>query len=106
MPPYTANDVDVFSAAQSGAVAGSFAGSPITSDTPAIYSEQALAAFKFAVEFDTQWGAGAINELIIFNIFQQCASYWDKRPITSDDAGSYSESVAAIIALVIENNAT
>jgi hypothetical protein len=103
---YTANNEDVFSAAQSGAVAGSFAGSPITSPDPSSYIAQSIAAFEFAVEFDTQWGDTAINELIVFNIFQQCASYWDKRPITSDVADSYSVDVAAIIALVTANNAT
>ena len=104
--PYTPNNEDVFSAAQSGAVAGNFTGSPITSISPAVYAPQAAAAFEFAIEFDTQWGDTAINELIVFNIFQQCAAYWYNRPIADDVPEGYSAVVAAIIALVTENNDT
>jgi len=111
---YTPNDLTVYSAAYSGAIAG-FAASgrwiedPIQND----YSGIALIVGAFAQEFDTQWAISPDtippNTLQVFIIEKACKGVWENRDAevtsTTLNASEYTEVVLAIIALIKSSDA-
>jgi hypothetical protein len=80
-------------------------GRPVTSTEDATYERQALAAFAFAREFDTQWGATEPDFLETYMIPVCTEAYWRGRDDGSVDPAHYEQTAAEIIAIIREADA-
>ena len=80
-------------------------GRPVTSTEDATYDRQALAAFAFAREFDTQWGATEPDFLETYMIPVCTEAYWRGRDDGSVDPAHYEQTAAEIIAIIREADA-
>jgi hypothetical protein len=97
---------DTFFYAMGGALAAQgAAGRPITSSDESTYARQAFAAFAFAQQFDTEWGASPPDLLEQISIQAACLAYWRDRDDASTTPTHYAQACADIIALIREGDA-
>jgi hypothetical protein len=97
---------DTFFYAMGGALAAQgAAGRPITSSNEATYAREALAAFAFAQQFDTEWGASGPDLLEQVGIQEACHAYWRDRDDASTVPTHYTQACLDIIALIREGDA-
>lgn len=98
---YTPNNVSVYVAAFSGAVAAmTMSDRVITSTDTAAYNAQVNAAGAFAQSFDAQWGLRATSTLDLNAITQAASQSYILRTPNSVNLGDYSRLVSAIIAAI------
>lgn len=108
---YTPNNVNVFLAAYSGALAG-FAASPLGNNlgsvAPHAYINPAQVALAYAESFDTQWGVATATQLDVLSIQACCLQALANRN-PDDDADAFIPAnwngiCQSIIALVQEGD--
>ena len=98
---YVPNNLDVFTAAYSGAVAGFGAGARgLKSSNPTDYSGVVDPSLAFAEAFDTLWGDSVANSYQIEAIFLGSQGYFAGKSPGSLYSSAYSVASNAIIALV------
>lgn len=106
---YSPNNVNVYTAAYSGAFAGMVSsGRYIKNANMATYANRAAYAGAWAQEFDTLWGMNTIDLLQIDSILAHSQAVWEERTPTPDapsvtkyvDPNTYTEEIAAIVAAI------
>lgn len=106
--PYTPNNVDIYTAAYSGAIAGmGVSGRNPTNPDNASYQQLTELAGAFAEIVDTIWASASGNNLDIGVIQEACESVWqDRSPIqflTTSTIDYITELANAVIAIVNES---
>lgn len=104
---YTPQNINVFTAAYCGALAGMTTSGWVTDPTAADYSAITTVALQFAEEFDTLWGANQANLYQYDTIGQIVQAAWSQRtpPITAPfntTPATFATLCNALIAIVNE----
>ena len=98
---YTPNNINVYIAAFSGAVAGMGASNRFPRDNVASdYASLVSTAGAYAQQFDTMWGANNATSLDIDNITQLTAAAWESRAPNSTKPTDFAILCGALIAMV------
>lgn len=103
---YTAKNIQIFTAAFAGCLAGmGLSDRQITDTDAAKYAGLAVTAGAFSQAIDTAWGDVKATTLLSVECMQQaCAAYWqDRSPratAQTSDAASYARPALAIIAAI------
>jgi hypothetical protein len=79
---YSPKNLDVFTAAFAGSLAGMFvSGKILTNPSPASYDDQMRVAGAFSQQFDTAWDPNPHTELDVAAIEQCCKAEWQGRTV-------------------------
>ncbi len=106
---YSPNNVNVYTAAYSGAFAGMVSsGRYLKNSNMATYANRAAYAGAWAQQFDTLWGSNSLDQLQISAIAEHSNAVWEERTPTPDspavgqyiDPTTYSEEITAIVAAI------
>lgn len=101
---YTPNNINVYIAAYSGAVAGMGASNRFPRDSVAgDYVNLTKTAGAYAQQFDTLWGANNATTLDVDNITQLTAAAWESRAPQSTNPADFALLCGALIAMVTQS---
>lgn len=113
MPPYVPNNLNVFSAAFTGAMSAMSSpyGSAVIDPTVIDYEPYCLAAMSWAQAVDTAWGVSIPNDVNLQNIRLVSYAYHMTHPIAPHDLPAYTstsnwaQSATATVAIALEGDA-
>ncbi len=101
---YSPNNLSIFTAAFSGALAGMGVSDRVPTSSDTIYAGLAQVAGAFAQEFDTTWASATATEMNVAAVAQMSESAWQQRAPQADATtvlpATYSQLCAALKAIV------